>query len=409
MRKTVLSLLFSMLLCTALCVSAWAADRDYVVDGLGVLTEEESNTLNAEAERIADTYHVNPCFILADNYMDYGFDSISGLLENYYADKFGSADGLIMGVDFTASVWSAHCAGNAFFDDHELDLLWDAYANAQTYYQGIADYLTAVESNLDVNGESGSALINNGVFAPHGSVPRLADNADLLSDLEEAALLAKLDEISERQQFDVVVVTTDNLGGYYYVNYADDYFDYNGFGFGKDFDGALLLISMEPGNRNCYISTSGYGLTALDDNTIDWMLDDIVDGHLANGEYNEAMNRFADMCDYFVAQAKDGHSGELPRVPFSSALSSALALGLLLGLVVAAIRILILRQSMKSVRKQHGAGNYVRAGSLNLTASSDLYLYSTVSRSKREQSSSGGSSSHSSSSGRSHGGGGRSF
>lgn len=266
-----------------------------------------------------------------------------------------------------------------------------------------------VVDDLDVGEDTGTALINNGVIAPHGSVPRLVDDADLLSDSEEASLLARLDEISSRQQFDVVIVTVDSLGDYYYVDYADDYFDYNGFGFGENFDGALLLISMEPGNRVCYISTCGYGLTALDDSTIDRMLDDIVDDHLADGEYNEAMNRFADLCDYFVAQAKDGHPGELPRVPFSSALSSALALGLLLGLIVAAIRVLILKHSMKSVRRQHGAGNYVRAGSLNLTASSDLYLYSTVSRSKREQSSSGGSSSHTSSSGRSHGGGGRSF
>ena len=43
--------------------------------------------------------------------------------------------------------------------------------------------------------------------------PRLVDGADLLTEREEGELLAKLDEISERQQLDVVVVTTDSTEG----------------------------------------------------------------------------------------------------------------------------------------------------------------------------------------------------
>ena len=40
-------------------------------------------------------------------------------------------------------------------------------------------------------------------------LPRLVDNADLLSNEEEQSLLAQLDEISERQQCDVVIVTVE--------------------------------------------------------------------------------------------------------------------------------------------------------------------------------------------------------
>ena len=42
---------------------------------------------------------------------------------------------------------------------------------------------------------------------------RLVDNAGLLTDSEQSELLDKLDEISERQQVDIVVVTTDALNG----------------------------------------------------------------------------------------------------------------------------------------------------------------------------------------------------
>ncbi|MBQ7219263.1 MAG: TPM domain-containing protein, partial [Ruminococcus sp.] len=49
---------------------------------------------------------------------------------------------------------------------------------------------------------------------------------------------------------------------------------------------------------------------------------------------------------------------------------------------------------LKTVAMQRGAASYVRSGSMNVTQSRDTYLYSTVSRTRREKSSSG-SSTHS--------------
>ena len=45
------------------------------------------------------------------------------------------------------------------------------------------------------------------------NMPRLVDNARLLTGSEQSELLDKLDEISQRQQVDIVVVTTDALNG----------------------------------------------------------------------------------------------------------------------------------------------------------------------------------------------------
>ena len=52
---------------------------------------------------------------------------------------------------------------------------------------------------------------------------RVVDQAGLLSDGEEAQLSDQLDEISERQQVDVVVVTADSLEGASAMEYADDF------------------------------------------------------------------------------------------------------------------------------------------------------------------------------------------
>ena len=85
-------------------------------------------------------------------------------------------------------------------------------------------------------------------FASDG-IARLVDEADLLTDSEEAALSAKLDEISLRQNLDVVIVTVNSIGDRTATEYADDTYDYSGY---SD-DGVLLLISID--EREWAVST----------------------------------------------------------------------------------------------------------------------------------------------------------
>lgn len=75
-----------------------------------------------------------------------------------------------------------------------------------------------------------SAAAEENVIPETRQLPRLVDRADLLSELEEEELEARLDEISERQQADVVVVTVNSLDGKSAQDYADDFYDYNGYG-----------------------------------------------------------------------------------------------------------------------------------------------------------------------------------
>ena len=70
----------------------------------------------------------------------------------------------------------------------------------------------------------------------------VVDNADLLTQTGENELSEKLQDISDELQFDVVVVTTNSTGSKTATEYADDYFDYNGYGRGSNNDGALFLV-----------------------------------------------------------------------------------------------------------------------------------------------------------------------
>lgn len=242
-------------------------------------------------------------------------------------------------------------------------------------------------------------------FAAEEKLPRVVDGADLLTRSEEAVLLEKLDEISERQQLDVVVVTADTLEGKSPRAYADDFFDYNGYGYGSSHDGVLLLVSME--DRDWWISTTSYGITAFTDAGIDY-IGDQIQPELSDGNYAQAFEIFAEQSDAFITQARSGDpydSHNLPKGPFDLVFN--LVIALVIGLVVALIVTGVMRGKLKSVRSQYTATDYVRPGSMKVTESRDFFLYRHVSRRPKPKDS--GSGTHRSSSGRSHGGGGGKF
>lgn len=143
------------------------------------------------------------------------------------------------------------------------------------------------------------------VLADSEHPPRLMDEADLLTDYEESDLLDLLNEISERQQFDVVVLTVSSLDGKTMQDYADDYFDRNGYGMGENRDGALLLYSTE--ENDCCISTSGYGEIAIAGLGIDYMLDERVIPYLIENDYHYAFETYARICDGYIYEANYGY------------------------------------------------------------------------------------------------------
>ena len=233
-------------------------------------------------------------------------------------------------------------------------------------------------------------------------LPRLVDNADLLNSTEEAALLTKLDEISERQYCDVAIVTVDSLEGKNATAYADDFYDYNGYGMGTGDSGILLLISME--NRDWAITTYGFGIQAFTDAGQEYITERFLPD-LSDGNYAAAFDHFALLADQFLTQARTGNpydSGNLPRGLLGLTWTLA-AVGIVI--LVAWSIVSIMKSKLKSVRPRSNAAGYVRGGSMKLTAAQDLFLYRTISRTARPKSSGGGgSSTRTSSSGRSHGG-----
>lgn len=241
-----------------------------------------------------------------------------------------------------------------------------------------------------------------------GELPRLVDEADLLTDEEEAELLGTLDEVSERQKVDVVVITANSLDGRTAQEASDDLYDYCGYGYGDGRDGLLFFISME--EREWSISTRGYAITAFTDAGIDFITEQML-SDLSDGYYATAFSTYAGWCDDYITQARTGEpydSDNLPVLPFSPLGAAVIAFGI--SFIIALIATGIMRLKLKSVFSQSRGDDYIKEGSFKLSKKEDLFLYKEVSRRLKPKddpppkSSSSGSTTHRSSSGATHGG-----
>ncbi len=241
-----------------------------------------------------------------------------------------------------------------------------------------------------------SALLVSTVSA-EAKQPRLVDGADLLSQSQETAILSRLNEISEKYEYDVVIVTQKSIGNKSEVAFADDYYDYNGYGFGNDYTGLLLLITFDSQGGIWYISTCGKAINAFSNADIEY-IGEAMKFDLSNEDYVSAFNTYIDKCDYYI-------NGEVNGFPFE--VGKNLVISLVIGFIIAFIAVSVMKGQLKSVNFQKNASTYVKPGSMVVTTARDFFLYSHITRVAKPKDS--GSSSHRSSSGRSHGGGGGRF
>lgn len=232
------------------------------------------------------------------------------------------------------------------------------------------------------------------VSAAEGT-PKIVDKANLLSTSQQIELELMAQELVDRYEIDVVILTVDSLSGKDITKYADDYFDRNGYGVGKNHSGVLFMLSME--NRDWAISTCGDAIEALTDYGQEQLMDKVLP-QLGDDDYYEAFHTYLTELDVYFEAYENGEPISKER---NVVLHILISLGI--GLIVATITICIMRSGMKTTRPQRGAASYVRSGSYHLHNQKDMFLYSRTSKTRRAESSSG-SSTHRSSSGRRHGG-----
>ena len=250
--------------------------------------------------------------------------------------------------------------------------------------------------------------------------PKILDDAGLLWYGEAELLESMAQDLADKYGMDVVILTVNSTNGTYIETFADDFYDYNGYGIGEDASGILLVLAMD--TREWAISTCGDAIYAFTDFGIQALFEDIAP-YLSEDEYYEAFEVYLEVLPYYFEAYEQGSPidgwtgnyqgpgsveiGTREEVVYYESEPNYL-LAPVIGMIMAGVIILFLRTGMNTKRPQHSAVSYVIPDTDRLRQR-DIYLYSQVRKVRKQQSSSGGhgggSSVHRGSSGRSHGGG----
>ena len=266
-------------------------------------------------------------------------------------------------------------------------------------------------------------LVSIAPAAVASSLPMIVDQADILRTEDEIELEAQAQELRKTYQYDIVILTVDSLGGKSAQAYADDFYDAHGYGYDAEGSGILFLLAMN--EREWYISTCGKAIYTFTDYGIQ-TLGEAAFSYLDNENYAPVFSAYLsflpeyfhayedeDPIDGYADYSGDYYHGDREEIVYYEEDSGpSVLLSLFVGLVCASVTVLIMRGSMNTKRRQSNASTYLKSGSYHLKRSQDLFLYSNVSKVRRQQnntSSGGGSSVHRSSGGRRHGGGGGRF
>ena len=245
------------------------------------------------------------------------------------------------------------------------------------------------------------------------------DEAGLLLSEEIRSLEEIATQLKDLYDIQAVVLTVNSLNGFHAQDYADNYYDNAGY---SD-NGVIFLLAMA--EREWYISTSGTVIYALTDYSIQKIGEGSV-SYFAEEMWYDGFSYFLYALPAYLEDLEDGtpidgyadysgdyyHGNQEEILYYAEEFTPSFLLSLLCGIVVSGIVILIMRLCMFTRRPQRCASAYIKEDSWKLTQHRDVFLYSNISKIRKQEphkNSGGGSSVHHSTSGRSHGGGGGKF
>lgn len=250
----------------------------------------------------------------------------------------------------------------------------------------------------------------------------VVDDADLFDPLVAADMEQIIRRIEAEYQMDVVILTTYDVPATYsdavIQDYADTYFDNNGYGLGEDAAGFLYMIDMT--NRAPCISTSGVMIDYITDGRLETLFNVSYD-HLASGDYGRAAVAVLNYLERFLNQGRqegsfryDAATGQRLSGLHNALTGTEMLVALGVGIAVAAIMYATVsgRYSLKGSTYRYDRSANT---SCKFTENSETFIRQSVnvmrhptpssSGSGHSGGSSRGSSVHRSSGGRSHGGG----
>ena len=292
-------ILLAAILCCFVFINMVYADTDkqYTVDYTGRLTEDNVATLNGQAESILEEYQINAYFVMTD---DTGELSTIDYTEEFYENNAKETDCVIFVLtsDEYYVLPLGKCAD--IFQDLEYELLYDAYINEDSDYEGIAAYYEEVIEIIENYNIDSQTSVEVDIY--QGS--RMNDDANIIKDITENSISDSLDDMSNKYDYNVVIFTsasmsdTSNLKSYYDFNYST----------------AGIAFMICSSSNEWEVLPIGDNQQIFTDDGIKYIKKQL-DSLMKNKNYDEAVSKYAELCEDFLRQAQTGEPYDKDNLP----------------------------------------------------------------------------------------------
>lgn len=246
----------------------------------------------------------------------------------------------------------------------------------------------------------------------------IQDEADILTDAEEAELWASCMSTSKENDISIFILTTNSVPTNRKL-YIEDFYDTNVNSILTD--SVIILVNMDPNNRG--VEIQGYGLCefSISDDRIEKILDEIVP-FLSAGEYYGAFSTYIFEVDKYMSieatsdyvHTEEDNLNYNENYYYEEETGSSFVFNLLISAGIAAIIVIIMLVNSKG-KVTVNRNTYMDPKTSRLLGHWDRYIRTTTTKRRKPQenhSSGGGSRGGGggvSRGGHSHSGGGRSF
>lgn len=231
----------------------------------------------------------------------------------------------------------------------------------------------------------------------------VTDDAGLFTAQQREQLEQRAEDISQQFNFGVYIVTLPNYldesGSSNIEKFTMNYYDKNGFGYGDDKAGTMLLLSMA--GRDYDLDFNSSRADEIFTYSGREQLQSRFLSYFRENDFYGGFNEYLNACEEYLQAAQDGHPvGAGEPVPDGywenytdyDKEKIPLWVAVIPGVIAAALAAVFTCLPMHSAKKKRDADTYRVPGSLNLRRCSDMFLHRSVTRTPRETESSNHSS-----------------
>lgn len=213
--------------------------------------------------------------------------------------------------------------------------------------------------------------------------PSVVDDGNLLTESQKQQLKDKIQAVFETYNIDILILTTKNNHGKSAQQYAEDYYEQNGYGAGSNHNGIVYLISMD--TREYWITAYGTCDELLTTKRFDKLENHVTD-YLSSGSYYQSFDTFVSDMQTYLKQGNFDLARELKSA----------GIGLVAGILIAFGVTYPKKKKLHSVKEGMSAKNITHPGDFVLSGQHDRFVSTNTTRVPIPKNPPKSSSSHSS-------------